>query len=281
MFPFSVSFRAAAVAVYCAAAALLTLSCRMVATDCSAEDPSCHLMLLAVRPASTAAAASFSPSSVSGLRFWVRAEGLSYADGGSVTSWPDLSGTGNTITPGTAPAFYANTNTINGRPVVRYVWGGGSKLLNAAPVGVSASDSGSTFLTLRMNVLVNHNVFLVGGLGTGGREFQITNTGTISLNKSGLTVIASYAAGWAVGAVHQVSVLQNAGSNIRIRMDGVEVVNAVPGAVGYAAGSLGVGGNGQGNDVAEVLFYDNRVSDQDALKIECYLGARYGTSVCP
>ncbi|MCW7461435.1 hypothetical protein [Leptospira limi] len=225
--------------------------------------------------------APFDLNQVPGRKLWIRAEGLPYTNGTAVTNWTDLSGTGNDLIPGVAPTFYSATNTINGKPVARFQYGLGSNLLKASPIGVSTSDSGSVFFVVKVPLTVNSNVITIGTTGGGGREVQITSLGVVALNKSGSTAVATYNAGWVGNSIHQVSILQNGSTNVVIKFDGVQVVSTVPAATGYAAGNMGLGMGGAEMDLAELLYFDNRVSDENAAGIDCYLGKRYGTFSCP
>lgn len=68
------------------------------------------------------ATASFNPSSIAGLRLWLDASNLALADGASVSAWPDLSGSGITVSQGTAanqPTFRA-ANAVNGKKSVQF-----------------------------------------------------------------------------------------------------------------------------------------------------------------
>lgn len=223
----------------------------------------------------------FDLNQVPGRRLWIRAEGLTFTNGTAVTNWTDLSGNGNDLVPGVAPTFYSATNTINGKPVVRFQYGPGNNLLKTSPVGVSASDSGSIFFVARVPLTVNSNVITIGTTGGGGREVQITGGGIVALNKSGSSSVATYNSGWVANSVHQVSILQNGATNVVIKFDGVQVVSTVPAVTGYAAGNLGIGIGGAELDLAELLYFDNRVSDENTANIDCYLGKRYGTVNCP
>lgn len=227
---------------------------------------------------------NFDPRAIAGLKFWVRAEDLALNNGDAVNSWTDLSGTGNTLTAVNAPTFYSTANTINGKPVVRFIHNTNS-LVNTSPTGVSASDSASIFFVLRSVTNNNHNVLIIGPVGTGARQILIVNTtGVLESNRSGLAVVASHAASWTVGLIKQAAILQNGSSNIIFRLNGVQVQSSTPASTGYAAGNLSLGvlpSSGLGVDLAELLFYDNRIADTDVTDIDCYLGTRYGTSVCP
>lgn len=220
-------------------------------------------------------------NAIPGRRLWLRAEGLPFANSVPVTNWVDLSGNGNNLTPGVAPTFFSTSSTINGRPVVRFQFGPGSNLTNLSPVGVTASDSGSLFFVARVPLVVNSNLLTIGPVGGGGREFQITSVGVIALNRSGISSVATYNSGWVANSVHQVSILQNGGTNVLLKIDGIQTLSVTPGSTGYTPGSLTLGAGGAELDIAELLYFDNRVSDENAVKIECYLGNRYGTFSCP
>lgn len=228
-----------------------------------------------------ASSAPFDFDKVPGRSLWIRAEGLPYTNGTAVTNWSDLSETGNDLIPGAAPTFYSASNTINGKPVVRFLYGSTHNLVKTSPIGVTASDSGSVFFVVRLPLVVNSNVLTIGATGSNGREFQITSGGVVAVNRSGSTAVASYNSGWVANAVHQVSILQNGSTNVVIKFDGVLVGSLVPAATGYAAGNMGLGIGGAEMDLAELLYFDNRVSDEDAAGIDCYLGKRYGTFNCP
>jgi len=157
---------------------------------------------------------NFDPSSVPGLKFWVRAEGLGLTNGDPVNSWNDLSGTGNTVISGTAPVYNSITNTINGKPVIRFTYGGGHNLSKTSPVGVCSSDSGSVFFVARVSNVVNSNIFTIGPVGTGGREIQFLGSGVIAANKSGVSTASSYNTGIATTAIRHVAFLQNGTTNI-------------------------------------------------------------------
>lgn len=62
---------------------------------------------------------NFSPSDVTGLEMWYKADVLAYNNGDSVTAWADSSGNGRNLTnSGTAPKF--TTNYSNGKPTVTF-----------------------------------------------------------------------------------------------------------------------------------------------------------------
>ena len=60
----------------------------------------------------------FSPSDLTDLALWYDAETLGLANSSPVTSWPDLSGQGRTLTTTMAPIF--QTNALNGKPGVQF-----------------------------------------------------------------------------------------------------------------------------------------------------------------
>lgn len=220
---------------------------------------------------------TFNPSSIGGLRFWIRAENIQQSNGTSVTSWADLSGTGNTVVAGTAPIFFSSTNTINSRPVVRFT--GTAVLTNAAPVGLTSSDSGSIFAVLRSNQ-ASADILIIGGCGNTARQFQFSTT-TISPTKTCVGQAINPAYSWPIGAMHEVAWIQNLATYVEVRADGRLVASGVPAVSGYGTGALNVSNStASGMDLAELLWFDSALTTQNITSVECYLGARYGTTTC-
>ena len=60
---------------------------------------------------------AFSPSDLTGLLGWHKADALALADGAGVTTWPDSSGQGRPLDIGAATF---KTNVLSGLPVVRF-----------------------------------------------------------------------------------------------------------------------------------------------------------------
>lgn len=220
---------------------------------------------------------TFNPSSIGGLRFWIRAENIQQSSGTSVTSWADLSGTGNTVVAGTAPIFFSSTNTINGRPVVRFT--GTAVLTNGAPVGLTSSDSGSIFAVLRSNQAAA-DILIIGGCGNTAKQFQFSTT-TISPTKTCVGQAINPAYSWPIGATHEVAWIQNLATYVEVRADGRLVASGVPAVSGYGTGALNVSNStASGMDLAELLWFDSALTAQNITSVECYLGARYATTTC-
>ena len=62
-----------------------------------------------------------SPTDISGLAFWVKADSIVSGDGGAIATWEDSSGNGRQASQGTAgnrPTY--ETGELNGLPVVRF-----------------------------------------------------------------------------------------------------------------------------------------------------------------
>ncbi len=269
---------------------IVAAACAPAEVECVSVDITCSPAILLVRTTSSAAGTntnasnpwlSYNPTTISGLRVWVKAEGIVQSDSTALASWTDLSGSGNTVTAGNAPTYFSSTAAINGRPIVRFNAASGNFLANNAPTGLSGSDSGSFFIVFRNNSLLNQSVMSIGTCGTQGRQFSLTNNATsLEVNKWCLGQVMNPAVSWPVGVVHQLTVLQNGAVTIVLRLDGTQIGNAVPALTGYGPGALNIGGTAYA-DIAEVLYFDNRISDANATNVECYLGARYATHTCP
>ncbi len=85
--------------------------------------------------------AVWTPASITGLQWWLKADSLALSDGDAVSSWSDSSGNGYTATQGTGanqPIYKASI--LNGKPVVRFD-GSNDKLTTASIAhGIDTGD---------------------------------------------------------------------------------------------------------------------------------------------
>jgi hypothetical protein len=232
---------------------------------------------------------NFNPSTISTLRFWIRAESIGQGNNTAVNTWTDLSGSGNSITLGAAPTFFTLANQINGRPVVKFLQASSQYLTKVTATGVNLTNSGSTFIVMRKTSSLDMlNILFIGGSCNGGRQFSYSTSLTrFEMNRHCDGQVAQVNAfAWSIGEVKQISILQLLSTNITFRSNGIELLNTTPLiSTAYSTGVINVNssnniGNHSDMEIAEILFYSDRISDQDVNSVECYLGARYGTRTC-
>ncbi len=224
----------------------------------------------------------FSPTDVPGLELWLRADKITgLNDGDAITTWSDQSGQGNDATQATAdykPTY--KVNILNGQPIVRF--DGSDDWLDMPDV------DGSTLI-------------MVAEAPTSGYQYydqMITGTGTNVSPAFRRTATEVYLyhnrmSGGGGGDTYTFEVSSASGFNIIVATLGSNIFN------GYANGTntnvdqscpkspgvyTAIGATPAGEyhaafDCAEVLTYNNVISDADRQKIERLLSIRYGISV--
>jgi autotransporter-associated beta strand protein len=231
-----------------------------------------------------------SPSDIPGLVLWLKAEGQSYTDGQSATTWTDISGRTN---HGTAPSSsnrpVFKTNRINGKPAFQFS--------RSSSHEFRLPTSGFKGLTN----LNNYSLFAVskwGGTGvpsgifgawnnsdtTTETHLEVGTAGLVSFRSAGMNQIEAEAAStndeWAVlsatVAGTQDSPLARLYKNGRM----VGSRGQGPGPVPLSSvnqmtvGSSYTGRNFNG-DIAELLLYDRPLNAAELAFLDVHLGGRY------
>lgn len=220
--------------------------------------------------ARAAGTVAFSPTSIAGLVGWWKADAgtSTTTDGAAISSWSDQSGSGATLTQGTAgsrPVYKAAIQ--NGRPVVRF--DGTDDFLSAsiaiAPktVIIVAKYAAASFTEL--NGLVTDTtsaLILVGGGGTA----------TVFFDPSGIG--APDAAYWFNGATRALNNATGPMNAFAV----CSITSAMWGSVtprfGQDRGNTNRVWNG---DIAEALMYDTVLSSTNRQAVEAYLKTRWAT----
>ena len=212
----------------------------------------------------------FDPSSVAGMRLWLKADALPVvADGTPVTAWNDSSGNGYNLSNLGSPTY--RINVVNGKPVVRF--GGSDAMISAA---TSIVQPNTVFIVAKQTSKANNcylwstTVGQITGLDTSGHH--LIYAGTTGLNDS---VDHS-------GAFH-VFTGEFAGGPGFLGNAYVDGVQTIPPSVNIGTASVGqvglmspVSGSALGiGDIAEVLVYNTALAPPDRPNIENYLKAKY------
>ena len=214
----------------------------------------------------TATASLFDPSTIAGLKLWLKADTLALSDGASVAAWNDSSSNAYNLTGGAQ----FKTNIVNGKPVVRFD-GIGATLSRLVDIAVPQP----------------YTIFVLGNARTPGTEsaFLITDTGLlVSVFTNGKfylyagTVDMDSAAG-SNSAFHNFCGIFSS-SNGTGYIDGVLRIPSA--AVGSAAiGHVGLLASPPTSffpgDIAEVLIYNSALSTTDRQNVEGYLRTKYAT----
>ena len=203
---------------------------------------------------------SFTPADISGLNGWYDASLLGLADEAAVTTWPDLSGQGRTLT---GQAVF-QTNVLNGLPVVRF--DGVDDFFDAA----SPSTFGQAFVVCQYAGATFKNydgLISSADPGYGYGLILTANSGTTSFYP--YSIDASYVDGVSFppgsipGPMNQAKVY----SISRNALWGADSTQ-------HWSGSQIAGRNWLG-DIAEVISYDHVPSATERQQVEAYLGQKW------
>lgn len=223
----------------------------------------------------------FSPSDISGLKIWLKADaGAGSSDNDPVATWTDQSGGSHNFTQATSgkrPLYKVGIR--NGLPVVRFdesqsseLDGGDLSALFSTGASVFAAVSG-TGVSGKLQVYDHANIddwwAFSGGAGYWGpfRSSRLSNTPS-----SGLPVT-----GWNVW-----SMTADNGSNYKMYLDGTIKINDSGGFTFQGGTSHNIGHQRTNNhyasmDLGELIVYDSALNDTDRQSVEAYLTARWGT----
>lgn len=224
-------------------------------------------------------ASAFSPSDISGLKFFFKADSLSLSDGDAIGTWTDSSASGNNLTQATAslkPTY--KTNIVNSKPVVRF--DGSNDALNRTAVSWS-TDAMMVFVVTKYTAS-NYGQFVdYGTNGTGEWNVgQQATTGKPNVYRSSDNT-GSIDTTDRSGAFHIIAGNITTGDTTNLYVDGTLVDG--PDSVAFTHASskdLWVGSRSDGyplsGDIAEIIGYDNTLSAADRQSVEGYLANKYG-----
>jgi hypothetical protein len=234
------------------------------------------------------------PSTLTGLKVWLKAADLALADNAAVASWTDAA-TGLAF----AQAIGANqptykTTAFNGLPCVRFD-GTNDSLAVASSVLTVASRtvvivcrSGLSSITTTEGLLSLDNIlnFYVGVALTTGRMRSVYKDGsnvTTTVEATSGNQFLDTTQRLAVAWVHDTS-----GGNVTtvLRKNGTDrkrstsaAGNTTPTATTIRVGALTNTGNWFNGDIAELLAWNRALSTAELLSVERYAGNKYGITV--
>jgi PKD repeat protein len=227
--------------------------------------------------------AQINPSSIAGLKVWLRVDSSAVIVGNKVSALNDLSGNSNhAIQADTTKRPLIVPNVLNGKPVVRFdgvndvlTTGAFSSLANL-PNTIFVVWSVNSPLTGTTNTVISglnstENNFVYWATSGGGRIAQATNN-TIFYPKtapfSHIITTAYYTNSPATGSL--------------LRENGVQQITGNIGTLGLGGlnigSTYGTGGFLRG-DVAEVIVYNSGLSAQQRIDIEQYLRFKYAPQI--
>jgi autotransporter-associated beta strand protein len=234
--------------------------------------------------------AADSPDDIPGLVLWLKAEGQSYTDGQSATTWTDISGrTNHGTAPSTSTRPVFKTNRINGKPAFQFS--------RSASQEFRLPTSGFKGLTN----LNNYSLFAVskwGGTGVPSGIFGAWNTNNTT-TETHLEVGTEGLVSFRTAAMNQIEAEEASGNDEWTVLSAtVAGTQDSPVARLYKNGQM-VGSRGQGpgpvplsslsqmtvgnsypgrnfnGDIAEFLLYDRPLTAAELAFLDVHLGNRY------
>ncbi len=231
--------------------------------------------------------ASFTPSDLSGLQLWLKADaGVTTSTGNSIATWADQSGSGNNAgqaNPSLQPLYVDNFQ--NGKPAIYF---------NNVPYMIvpdSATLRGMAGLTafiVAKKPADADKLNFIGYWGGGGNHYFFRNTDT-SDSKHLVQFYSNTSNGYAGVAFSQATTTM---SNYEFLYDGSKMNLYLNGIIetGYENQSGSID-NSIGNDmiigaqydktepatayILEIILYNSGLSDTDRQKVETYLNNKY------
>jgi len=225
--------------------------------------------------------ASFSPSQIAGLTFWLDAGvGITIATG--VSQWNDRSANAFNVTQATGgnqPTFLASD--INGRPAVQFVAASSHNLARAASVTVP-NQAYTTFCVKKQDTIVTQQTHFSSSASATGLSLSMQPTSIYDVR---FLAVASHSSVSTVPTVYEIEEFTRAGTGTAnfLKVNGTTV------SLGGGTGDMIIGaGIGVGmfasseffnGKIAELLVYDSGLSGANASAVRGYLGAKYGITV--
>lgn len=230
---------------------------------------------------------TFSPSDISGLKIWLKADSLVLSNNDPVTTWADSSGNSNDVTQGSAGAKPTyKTNIHNGKPSLSF--DGGDSLANASLSATVSLNTGCTIFVVfshtigsslgswkyiqRIDSSVSGYLILCSPNGNAGGEDEawVDVNGTTAARFTGLND----------GVAHILGI-KYSGTVATPYIDGT-AGSTVSGTISNAANRLYIGSNNAGSEnfngyISEYIAYNSQLSDADRQSVEGYLRSKYGT----
>ena len=223
---------------------------------------------------SNAQAVAFSPSSLSGLQFWVDFSDLSTitSSGGLVSQVADKSGNGRDISQPTSsnrPTIGASTK--NGMDVLTF---DGSDNLKSAVW--TQPQPVTMFAVVRNSENSGSNRQIIGNSNSISPVFYKSGNVWRLYSASELASSVSVDNSW-----HYLSGVVNSGSSV-LRLDGTQIAAGNTGSNSWNNTSIAIGnspdaGNGFGwiGDIAEIFVYSRVLSTSEITQVESYLNSRW------
>jgi len=241
-----------------------------------------------------AAGKKFLPTDISGLKLWLDASAITgVSDGGTITTWPDMSGNGYDATQATAsakPVF--KTNILNGKPVVR-ANGSKSMFLSSGLDMLRKAPGVTIFAVAKLDAVGADSQYIFYAARGGGdapRAALCYHNSVFALRyrrlDSDSTSTLSGAAADTDWHIHGALLDFSTGFS-GIYIDAAESNTGSPSTGLFSdtsSSAIAIFSDDHSNyrwngDIAEIIVYNTALSADDIQKINKYLSQKYGIAL--
>ncbi|PKN79410.1 MAG: hypothetical protein CVU48_05325 [Candidatus Cloacimonetes bacterium HGW-Cloacimonetes-1] len=234
------------------------------------------------------------PANISnGLQMWLDADALGWADGTSVSNWPDQSGNNKNAVQDTTnfkPTY--RTNIVNGKPAI--VFDGTDYLAFDGNIAVNTNYTIIAVVKRTANSPGSFHYFLGGIINSQNKNLQLGWRGNTTFTHGQYTndydmSVDAYSAGQ-IPRIFTTRHSTTMGKNLFLNgsCHGVNMNSAVSGRLAnltawvgagigrYMSGTINTRFNGW---MAELIFYNRYLTETERKSIETYLSAKYNIPV--
>ena len=231
----------------------------------------------------------FDPSSLSGLRFWMKADDMgAFADGDPVGTWPDRSSQAAAITAaGSARPTY-QTNELNNLPIVRFdgtddmMTGPAWSTVESVSQGIHTIIAVAKVTGADAEVTPDYNNGVIIGDSNGNRGILVSDSsGTLRIRGFIWAGGAAKVTGNVGVAYGTWNILSQDNDNVTIRISANGQAPVTAASAGAASGTnvqLGknyTATNFTAYDLAEILVYNRVLTDTERGDVEAYLQSKW------
>lgn len=227
----------------------------------------------------------FAPSDLTGLKAWFDATTINQANGSTVSSWIDSSGTGNTVTAINGTTTF-NTTALNGHPSVIFST---SDLEQLYTTSLPTGSAACTVYTVgyASTTATQQEMWGWGSNfgGNGGRLAVWSNFGTIMMEALNISTTGVV---WPANTPFLLSYSYVAGSTIGSndqRMDGVAYSGGYSTVLANSSWALTLGripgyaGYWWSGGISEILIYNTTHDLATIQQIEAYLASKWSITI--
>jgi len=244
---------------------------------------------LSIQASASKVAAPFSPTDLSGLSLWVKADAGVTLSGSNVTAWADQSGNGNNVIANTGEEPTFVSSFLNNKPAIQF--NGAGQIVEIADSNSLDFINTSAFIVLKyLGQGTANNILYIKNADAGSPADQAmyglvaTNNGNVSFSQN--------VGGWNDHRT-QIDIRDSIPRILSMTYDGINQnvysngsfsnTFNIGGSIATSTGLLQIGGYNKSFDsaeyfygqIAEIIMYNRAVTGTERQQVESYLNTKY------